>query len=153
MIRLEWNSQAGAAEMALAANGALAGEDGLGTAVILSLFCDRRAEPDDVLPDGADPLFGRRGWIGDAIGLGAAPAGDRIGSRLWLLVREKQVEETLRLAEEYSSEALAWLVEDGLAAEVAVSAQWIGLGTMGLAVTITPPAGEPSTFTFGLGAR
>lgn len=150
MIALGWNDQAGAAELLLAAGGALAEEEGLATAVMLSLFTDRRAEPDDALPEGADPLFGARGWIGDALLLGPAAGADRIGSRLWLLAREKQVEETLRLAEDYAREALDWLIADGLAREVAVSASWSGLGSMALRVEIAPPAGEPAVFSFPL---
>jgi phage gp46-like protein len=153
MMALGWNTAAGVGELLLGPNAALASEDGLGTAVILSLFTDRRAEPDDELPDGADPLFGRRGWIGDALTIGAAPGRDRIGSRLWLLVREKQVEETLRLAEDYAREALEWMVEGGLAAEIEVTAEWVAMGTLGLRVAITPPAGEPATFAFGLRTR
>lgn len=153
MMGLTWNTQAGAGELLLGPNAALAQDDGFGTAVILSLFTDRRAEADDALPDGADPLFGRRGWIGDALTLGAAVPGDRIGSRLWLLVREKQVEETLRLAEEYATEALDWMIADGLATEVEITAEWVALGTLGLGVRITLPAGDQTAFAFGLRTR
>jgi phage gp46-like protein len=141
MIGLAWDPRRGEAALRRTATGALAQDDGLATAVLLSLFLDRRAGPDDPLPDGTD----RRGWLGDAL----AEDADRIGSRLWLLSREKQVEETRRRAEEYAEEALAWLVEDGLAESVAVSAAWAGIGWLDLRVTITP--GLIETYPLRLG--
>jgi phage gp46-like protein len=74
-------------------------DEGLETAVLLSLFSDRIARQDDVLPSGDD----RRGWWADAY---AEIEGDAWGSRLWLLSREKQTASVLRRAEEYASEAL-----------------------------------------------
>tara|TARA_B100000700_G_scaffold15695_1_gene15456 strand:+ start:4578 stop:5027 length:450 start_codon:yes stop_codon:yes gene_type:complete len=101
-------------------DGDLASDDGLRTAVALALLSDRRAEPDDVLPDGNDgPRGDRRGWWADAI---AERDGDRFGSRLWLLSREKTLPEVRRDAEAYAHEALAWLLEDGVAAAVEVAA-------------------------------
>lgn len=94
----------------------LATESGLRTAVIISLFTDRRARPDDVLPAGDD----RRGWWGDRH---PAVDGDQIGSRLWLLNREKRTPAVLARAREYAAEALAWLVTDGVAAAVRVEAE------------------------------
>jgi phage gp46-like protein len=128
MIALSWNDGAGAADLALNATGALAGDDGLETSVVLSLFLDARARPDD----GAEGH--RRGWVGDAF----TPE-DRVGSRLWLLRREKQTEETRRRAEDYANEALAWLVDAGLATSVAVNAAWVARGVLGLSVSIANP--------------
>lgn len=140
MIALEWNGALGAADLALAANGALATESALRTAVVLSLFTDARARADD----GAEG--DRRGWIGDAF----APE-DRFGSRLWLLRREKHTEETRRRAEDYATEALAWLLDEGLATDVVVFASWLAIGVLGLAVQIATPAGvESSQFVMRL---
>lgn len=101
-------------------DGDLATDDGLRTAVALSLLCDRRAAADDIIPDGTD---NRRGWWADAI---ADEDGDRWGSRLWLLSREKELPEVRRLAEAYAYEALAWLLEDGIATEIDVTAETLG---------------------------
>lgn len=106
-------------------------DDGLETAVIDSLFTDRLAEPDDELPDGDTD---RRGWWGDML---AETPGDRIGSRLWLLSREKELPEVLGRAEEYANEALAWLVDDGVANSVEVTAENPSPGLMTLQITIT----------------
>ena len=96
--------------------GDLATDDGLRTAVIISLFTDAPARADDPLPqDGAD----RRGWWGDA---GNDDVNDRTGSRLWLLERAKATSVTATRAREYAQEALDWMVADGVAASVSVEA-------------------------------
>ncbi len=105
-------------------------DDSIETAVVISLFTDRRAEPDDELPAGETD---RRGWWGDAL---AQNEGDRIGSRLWLLKREKQTTETLNRAREYAREALAWLIEDGVASRVEVAAEWVRTGLLGMTIEI-----------------
>ena len=108
-------------------DGALVTDEGLQTAVILSLFTDRRALEEDRLPDGTGD---RRGYWADAYR-------DRPhGSRLWLLHREKEQEEVLRRAKEYAEEALVWLVEDEVADAVEVEAWHMRRNTLGLRVII-----------------
>ena len=53
---------------------------------------------------------------------GGSASGDHIGSRLWLLSREKQLAGVLERARHYAEEALTWLVEDGVATAVQVTA-------------------------------
>lgn len=119
----------------------LASGKDLETAVVISLFTDRRADADDSV-DGDD----RGGWWGDTY---AEIQGDRIGSRLWLLIREKQTDETLSRAREYCEEALRWMLEDGVASEVTVETEWVRMGVMGIGVEITRPSGQ-ARFTFEL---
>lgn len=116
----------------------------LRTAILVSLFTDRRAEADDELPeDDGD----RRGWIGDALS-----DNDRIGSRLWLLKRRKQTEQTRIEAEEYCREALAWLVEDGIASSVEVSASWAkgGSGWLVARISAILPNGSQPAFSYSI---
>jgi phage gp46-like protein len=120
----------------------LARDDGLETAVILSLFTDRRADDSDPLPDGHTD---RRGWWGDDR---PAVAGDRIGSRLWLLARETQRAQVLGRAEAYVREALAWLLTDQVAAAVDVTVEFTRPGWLGIAVAIRRPLGPPVDFRF-----
>ena len=108
-------------------------ESGLTTAVIISLFTDRRAANDDPLPSGATDL---RGWWGDAF---PDVEGDRIGSRLWLLSREKQTQLVVNRAQEYAQEALAWLMDDGIASAVNVVALIVRTGVLGLVITVDRP--------------
>lgn len=138
-LALVWKDEAFAADLALDGQDLL-NEGGLRTAVILSLFTDRRARADDDLPEaGAD----RRGWWADALAEGEDGP---IGSRLWLLEREKQLPSVVARAREYAEEALAWLVRDRIASAVAVEAEITaptsaGGGVLGLAVRIDRPSG------------
>jgi phage gp46-like protein len=99
----------------------------LASATLISLFTDRIANTDDVIPDGTDDP---RGWWGD---LGEDKP---IGSRLWLLSRAKQTQETLNNAVDYAKEALEWFVDDSVAARVDVFAQWVRTSFLGLQVIL-----------------
>lgn len=92
--------------------GALASGDDLTTAVLISLFTDRRANADDVLPDGSTD---RRGWWGDL------DQDVPIGSRLWLLSRSKLTPAVALTAKGYINEALRWMLDDGVAAAINTS--------------------------------
>lgn len=131
---LIWDDQSFSADLALAA-GDLATDTGLHGALLVSLFTDRRARADDVLPseDGD-----RRGWWGDVT---AAEADDLIGSRLWLLSREKLTARVLARAREYGLEAVAWLLRDGVAAEIDVTTEIAAPGVLAIAVYVTRPGG------------
>lgn len=109
-------------------------------AAYLSLACHRLAAPDDALPDPWGDPPDRRGWMGDSV---ASVPGDLFGSRLWLLHRARGADVPLR-AEEYVREALAWMVEDGLAASVSCTATASGT-RLDMKVTIAkPPKGQGS---------
>lgn len=117
-------------------NGDLKTDDGLETAVIISLFTDARADTDDILPDNSDD---RRGWWGDSF---ADIAGDRIGSKLWLLAREKALPAVARRVETYAGEALNWLIIDGVASRIVCTATWITPRCCGLRVEIYRATGD-----------
>lgn len=130
----------------LAADFDLQTDEGLQTAILVSLFTDRRASPDDELPAGET---NRRGWWGDV-----APEvpGDVIGSRLWLLFREKKLAEVIVRANEYAREALQWLIDDKVAQRVDVTAEAIRVGDADvLAVqgaVYRPSGGDPVQFRY-----
>jgi phage gp46-like protein len=99
-------------------------EDTLQTAIIISLFTDRRAGVDDALPPSQTE---RRGWVGDEyMGNGFDARPDPWGSRLWLDYMGKTNNEVLVHARFAAEEALAWLVRDGIASRVSATAQWVG---------------------------
>ncbi len=108
-------------------------------AVINSLFSWRRADDDDDLPGTS-----REGWWADSFD----DDGDQFGSRLWLLSRSKVTDEVLLHAEEYAQEALQWLVDDGVATSIDVSAERGDTGQLDLIVTITQPEGKDLTARF-----
>lgn len=125
----------------------LAEDAGLQTAVIISLFTDRHADDDDALP--GDPQD-KRGWWGDAF---PVVGGDAIGSKLWLLERSKASSAAAARAEQYAADALAWLLEDGVARAVNVTAEaQPGAGGVGailaLQVEILRSDKPPAQFRF-----
>lgn len=135
-LALRYDPALGAFDCALdAAAGDLVGDDGLTTAVMISLFTDARAERDDPLPAADAP---RRGWWGDAL----TPARPW-GSKLWLLVRAKCTPATAARARGYAVQALQWLLDDRIAARIDVTAEAIAAEhRIALAVTLTRPSGE-----------
>ncbi|HCR3993488.1 TPA: phage GP46 family protein [Morganella morganii] len=121
-------------------------DNSVGTLVIISLFTDRRALDSDVLPDGGTD---RRGWWGDSY------QQNPIGSRLWLLSREKQMSSVLHRAKFYAEESLAWMTEDGHIRSAVVSATSPADGFLLLNVQLTLPDGsvlplEFKTFLSGI---
>lgn len=140
-VALVWPADAFAGDLLLQ-DGALVSDDGLRTAILISLFSDARAPDGAELPeDGSD----RRGWWGDEFA--AAQFADRdsaIGSTLWLLRRAKIMPATLQRAREAAYAALAWLIRDGIASAVYVDAEAHG-GSGGqrlaLGVTLDRPQG------------
>lgn len=137
---LDWEPSACTADMAIV-NDDLATEEGLRTASVLSLFLDRRAEDDDPLPAiGGD----KRGWWADQF---AAVPGDRMGSRLWLLDRAARRADIVPRALAYAKEALAWMLDDKVAASIDVTAETSTLGLL-FAITIHRPQGDPVSFRY-----
>lgn len=116
-------------------------EDGLRTAVTISLFTDRRVTALEV-PEGEK---GRRGWWADSV---AEVEGDQIGSKLWVLTREKQTVEVLERAREYCEEALAWLIEDGVAESVSVSTSYPSRGILTIEIEIVRPNKETASLSY-----
>lgn len=115
-------------------------EDLLRRSVTISLFTWRRAGPDDPVDDSD-----LKGWWGDCA---PSVAGDRIGSRLWLLSRRTLVAQTLQDAQAYAEEALAWLLDDQIATAVTVTAERQGNDRMNLRVRLTEQSGETLELNF-----
>lgn len=143
-IGLFWDD--GAADLAIVENAYtttdVESDEGLETAVLLSLFTDRWAETTDVLPSSETD---RRGWWADAI---PVVEGDLWGSRLWLLAREKEQASVLERAREYTREALQWMLDDKVAERVDVTAEIVSRGVLGLTIVIHRPKVDSSDFRF-----
>ncbi len=127
----------------------LAEDIGLESAVLILLFTDRRARDDDSIPDGSGD---RRGWW----------ASPQLGSRLWLLEREKSLQSVVVRAREYCIEALQVLIDEGVADAIDVVTGWVeasGVITetrtatsfshiLGIGVTVHRPGTAPEIFRF-----
>ncbi|HEA0252702.1 TPA: phage GP46 family protein [Salmonella enterica] len=124
----------------IAQNGAdMLSDDSLTNDVIISLFTDRRALDSDDIPGGDTD---RRGWWGDSFR--TRP----IGSRLWLLSREKTLQSVLDRAADYALEALLWLKEAQHVKKISVGASQPVSGWLQLDIELTLPDGAVMPYTF-----
>lgn len=119
----------------------LVNDPGLETSVLISLFSDARANPDDKLPNDQDTL---RGWWADT--LMSRP----IGSKLWLLSRSKINNTTLKLAKDYTEQSLSWMIIDDVATSVNATTEQYGQNQINFSVVITRENGSNIFFKFYL---
>lgn len=101
------------------ANGLQTDKD-LETACIISLFTDARATDEELRLAGL-PLNDHRGFWGDQF---LELPSDSLGSKLWLLARSQRTDETLRQYEDYSYQALTWMLRTQVAQRVTTAATW-----------------------------
>jgi phage gp46-like protein len=142
-VYILWDNVNAQGDWTLAVGDLQTGQD-LETACLVSLFSDKLATPDFVPTDGTSD---RRGWWAD-------PYNDQpLGSNLWQLERAKKTRDTLGLARRYAEEALQWLVDDGVAKQIAVNTSWLGAAVgstlLGIGIAILKPDGTVTRFTFG----
>ena len=131
-------------DIVTAVDGSIDSDDGIETAIAISLFTDRLATESDGAHVGED----RRGWWFDA--LDSDPT-TRTGSRLWLLESATLTDETLRRAEDYANEALVWMVDEGVARSVETKAARAGDEAAQMTTTVTRAEdGSPYSITWEL---
>lgn len=120
-------------------NGDLAPDDGLETAVMISVFTDKRVTEDEL------PQFERskRGWWGDLL---PVEPNDQIGSRLWTIQREKVLTNILRRSEELIKESLQWMLEDGVARSITVTSSYDENNILIAETTIERPNEDQTRF-------
>ncbi|CFV26491.1 GP46 family protein [Yersinia enterocolitica] len=135
-IKTVWEPDTLLGDWQTGGGGLLDGDD-LETAILISLFTDRLARSDDAI-DGDD----RRGWWGDT------GSEYPIGSRLWLLRREKLTTKVALKAEDYANEALAWLVDDGVVTAISTNAQIVFPNRINLIINHQQPAKAQASVKF-----
>lgn len=121
----------------------LAPDDGLETAVIISLFTDRRASAEQIPAE--LPRDDLRGYWGD---ITITEAASPTGSLLWLLAREKQTPQVLDRAEQYCREALQWMLDDLVATRVVATAEYVLRGVMLIVIDIYRPDGAAVRYRY-----
>lgn len=114
-------------------------EEGLETAMAMSLFTNKRVDTSQVPFLSNDQM----GWWGD---LTSEIEGDQIGSRMWLLEREKVTTEVLRRSEDYSLESLQWMIDDGITNSINVSSSYTENKVMVTAIEIERPDEENTRY-------
>lgn len=120
-------------------NDDLEADDGLETAVAISIFTDRRIEEDDLIQG----MKSRKGWWGDMV---PEEDGDQIGSRIWTMGRDKANTEALRRSEELHLESLDWMIVDGVSNNITAVASYDKFGQLITIVEIFKPDGTSSKF-------
>nr|WP_276602560.1 phage GP46 family protein [Nannocystis pusilla] len=135
-MRLKWDNSVGRARLQLADDGTLASDGGIETLAILSLFTDAEASPAEITTAGLDR---QRGWWAHADSVRPADT-PKMGSKLWLLTREKTTLATLRRAEDIALESLVWLKARGIAKSIQVVASRPRAGWLGLEIDIVRPS-------------
>lgn len=134
-ITTTWDTDTG--DWSLAGTVLASGSD-LQTAILISIFTDRRATADDVVTYGLDDPRGH--WTDTDTRL--------IGSRLWLLMRAKETTETLNRARDYIAESLQWLIDDGVVGSFDITCQWVKPATLGAQVVAHRPDGTTESLRF-----
>lgn len=86
-------------------------DDGLENNVLILLFTDKRADDSDILPNGC---VDKQGFWGDTL------LGSSIGSKLWLLQRERMGNKLIVQAQQYCEESLQPLIDDKIIDSVTV---------------------------------
>ena len=140
-IRLEYDNDLGVMDLAIVDDD-IARDAGLETAVLISLFTDRRAADEDVLLNPED----KRGWWGDQF---SEVEGDQIGSRNWLLERALLTPDVEVQTEVRTRECLDWQLEDEVAASIDVVIETDD-ETRSLCeqITINQPTGDQLNFRY-----
>jgi len=103
-------------------------EDSFDTAILVSLFTDRRASSAEILPS-----HRRRGWIGNE-----STPGIEIGSKLWLFEQSRITATSLSGIADAAQECLQWMVDQRIAKSVTANATSTSTG-VALDIEITRP--------------
>lgn len=104
-------------------------DEGLQTAVTISLFTDRRLPDGTPHPDGMSDMRGYWGDVGESDGY-------QWGSLLWTLYRQVITNSVITSCREFCEQALQWMVDDGIAQSVTVTAERAGTYQINIGVTI-----------------
>ncbi len=124
-IAINYNNESQYGDLALSFDD-LVRDEGLESAVLISLFTDARAEPEEV-PDSSNDLSGSFLTSID---------GTVYGSKIWTLRRSKADNNTVQKMTDYARSALAWMVEDGVAGSIEAQAILVDKERIDLSVKI-----------------
>ena len=113
--------------------------DSLSRAVVISLFTWSRADTGDVY-DGSN----KYGWWGDTYPVEQV---DKIGSKLWQLLRRKLTDDVIAEVEELSRDSLQWMIDDGICSNVDVSVERSEINRVNISVVLTVD-GKQTSYKF-----
>ena len=119
---------AGIYDFSLTDDGDILTADFFDTAILMSLFCERRAASSEV-PDSQR----RRGWIGNE-----STPGFEMGSKIWLYEQARIDRNTLNGINSAADAAFRWMIDDEIALSVSSSSTFTN-DTINLEVIIERP--------------
>lgn len=113
--------------------------DELYTALLLSIFCNKRADKDDAL----NGLYEHHGYWADTV------FGFELGSKLYLLESRKLDDKTVLDARDYIIEATQWLLSDGWLKSIEVTTSNVN-GILEMNITGVKDESTPFYYGFSL---
>lgn len=117
--------------------------DGLESAIVVSVFSDRRAYKDEV----GDPMR-RRGWIGDLV---SEVPGDLHGSGLWLYEQSRLTQEVVTGVRQEAEQCLEWMIQEDLVVSVSAAVASDPVKRqLRLVITTSSPTGGTSVRAYEL---
>ena len=144
-VALIWNNAIGFGDIGMTGSALTVGTDianhgDLETAVLISLFTDRTADPGDILT--VDAANDPRGWWADIY------TADPIGSKLYQVLNRATNQDTLNFARDTVLKALQWLIDDGIAVKIDCATRYFKQGAITIEIAIRKSAGPPALFSY-----
>lgn len=127
-------------DLSIDATGDILTADFFDTALLMSLFAERRASDSEIL----ESIF-RRGWIGNE----SFSDGFEIGSKIWLFEQSRLNRDTLNGITSAAVEGLQWFLNKGIAINLAVDTALLD-GTVTLQIDIFRPNSKVDRRFFSL---
>lgn len=118
-------------DMQVGSDGDILTDDFFDTALLMSLFCERRADASEV-PES----HRRRGWVGNE-----STPDFEIGSKLWLYKQARATRTALRGIETVALNGLQWFIDDDYAVNITTVAALIS-GSITLTIPIDRPGSK-----------
>lgn len=109
----------------------------LESAVLMSLFANARATVDEMLHQDHDDPMGW--WADDKF---------KMGSKLWLLRRSKLTANSVRKIHMYITDALDWMIQDGVCAAIKVDVKIVDINAVRVIIQIIKDDGTVLTLNF-----
>lgn len=134
MIKLSYSNTAQRADLVRTDGLNLETDEGLESAVTISLFSDARAAEDDDVPAEGD----KRGWWGSSY---LTPEGRELGSKVWQLLRAKASKANVNRATLIIQDALQWMIDTKVASVITATLEPIAgrADILSLRITIQRP--------------
>jgi phage gp46-like protein len=110
-------------DIQVGSDGDIVTKDFFDTAILMSLFCERRAGPSEV-PES----HRRRGWIGNE-----STPGFEIGSKVWLYEQERVTRSIFNLLSQEAFNAFEWFIDDGFVISIKTN---VGLNNGSVELTV-----------------